>query len=214
MAPHRRTESYWVQINRDGGAILSTAETRKLTAFLVELAKEVGAAPKVGVFPASARQAKELEMTLAEWYAFSGITSSAVAPLGQWHNASPLVSSHFHFGNEPEPEPEPEVVPKVAAPKSNVDALTDALTAPWTSDSTFEVMDPLPSEQLGEFAGRAISIGSKGQKVAALRAALGLEEGEFDDELDALVKAAQEANDLTPDGVVNAETWDAVRQSL
>ena len=80
----------------------------------------------------------------------------------------------------------------------------------WSDALSEPEEEPEPVVALGKFGGRPVKQGSGGKAVDALRAAFGLPEGKFDNELHVLVVQAQETAELPADGVVDADTWEAL----
>lgn len=190
FVPHRRTISYWIIINRNSGDVLTPDEARKVYNCIVEHAIKIGADRNVYPFPHSAKQAMATEMRLWEWNDFSGVVAAAQVPMSVWHNALPLSTSALI---DAWPEPGKERADEPEAAES-----VEKETADW-----------------GPFKGRPVSAGSRGKKVAQVRDKLGLPEGDlFDEDTDVAVKAFQESAGIEADGIVSAETWDALGDQI
>lgn len=86
--------------------------------------------------------------------------------------------------------------------------------SPWTPAELFaseNASEPEIVEGLGPFKGKTLSLGSGGKKIAILREVFNLGEGEFDEQLEELVKSAQLASGIDPNGMIDSETWVALQ---
>jgi hypothetical protein len=193
-APHRRSESYWVVLNRNSGDTLTQEEEAYVTFFIAKLAGELGVPPVVLDFPRSKQDARSSQLIIDMWEGFSGILSAALVPNSSWPNSIQLDLNALRSALGVVPVEVEEVV-------EELEIVFDAVTA--------------PSAQLGEFKGRPIGVGSTGKKVSELRDAWGLDSiGLFDDELETLVLLVQEEAGLESTGSVDAATWSAIRSHL
>lgn len=159
------------------------------------------------------------EMTLGDWRAFEGICAAAHVPLCSRYGPGEVDSDAFGEGlgspavpqvasvDVPVVESETEVLePEVVDPD-----VLEKLAAELVK--TAKPVDP-DATVLGKFPGRKVQLGSGGKAVEKLREAYGLGKGKFDDELQDHVTFAQELAGLTPDGIVDAETWLALDRIL
>lgn len=209
VEPHRIGRTIWVMVLKPAGVAPCQGESFWLGQTVGKIVDEAGASPYWEPFPTeSSVEYKNSEMPLGSWHEFEGVCAAAHVPncsrygpgeVDLWTFGEGLGSPSASIPVDIQVE-RVEAAPVFAEP-TVVDLLAEELT-----DESMSI--------LGEFPGRRVQLGSGGKAVDVLREAYGLDEGKFDDELNDLVLATQQAAGVTPDGIVDSDTWAVLDNQL
>lgn len=202
VEPHRMGTTIWVNALTPVGEALTSRESHSLGGFVVSLCYLLGVEPTLS----------EDDLTLGQWMTFSGIILASDVPHCTASTPGMNLSAFEDGLADPDGVFEEELYETVEVVET-----PDIIVGPDTIKFSDIVLEPevasVPT-MLGEFPGRAVSLGSGGKAVALLREALGWDEGKFDDDLEGVVVDYQQAAELEPSGVLDNETWEAIDQAL
>ncbi len=193
---HRMGTTIWMNVLTPIGVQLEGEESHVVGLFTAMLCQELGIEATLADF----------DLGLGQWMTFTGVVLAGNVPHCSMSTPG-MVMNAFILGLE---EPDGEYAFEEEEP-----VLELAVVGPETIKITDVVLDPaVKTTVLGEFPGRAVSLGSGGKAVALLREALDMSEGKFDDELEDMIGGYQFNAGMEVTGVLDIDTWEAIDQAL
>jgi hypothetical protein len=215
VEPHRMGRTIWVNVMKMGP--LSTEDSFWVGKQIGDIASFVGCVDFWMPFPPeSSVEYRRSQLSLGMWRSFEGICGSSHVPHSYSNGPGEMDLEAFGDGLLDSSKPSTTLsVDSVIVETEEID-IPVSVHSPDIKEQLAEALNkPIEQESvLGKFPGRKVKLGSGGKAVQALRNVYGLGEGKFDEALQEHVLDAQDSAGLTPDGVVDSDTWDAIDNLL
>jgi len=219
---HLMGSTVWVNILKPANQVPDSEESFWLGQTLGLIVDGFGVNEYWEPFPSMASTLyRTSEMTIGDWRTFEGVCAAAHVPLCARYGPGEVDVDAFGEGLGSPSLPQVTSTVDVPVVESTTEVLDPDIVDPDLLEKLAAELVVAPEEPsdsvgtvLGKFPGRKVQLGSGGKAVEKLREAYGLGKGKFDEDLQDHVIFAQELAGLTPDGIVDKETWQALDSAL